>query len=150
MQCHLHPQKSAIALCLGCHNGLCEECRIIYDGKSVCADCYKKICDIEKEASSDLEFDLDKEAAKLKNEFDKFLKDQKIDMEIYKIKEETNEKIDKVFSKFQDFIITKKSSGYLICESCAGYYKLQSDESPDEFVECECGGILFFSKTLKN
>ena len=33
--------------------------------------------------------------------------------------------------------------GYLVCEKCGGYYKLQPGESPEDFDnECECGGKL--------
>jgi hypothetical protein len=33
--------------------------------------------------------------------------------------------------------------GYLVCESCKGYYQLEPDESPDDFEDtCECGGKL--------
>ncbi|MBP1945874.1 hypothetical protein [Methanobacterium petrolearium] len=37
----------------------------------------------------------------------------------------------------------KVNNGYLVCDKCNGYYKLQPDESPDDFTdECECGGKL--------
>lgn len=32
--------------------------------------------------------------------------------------------------------------GYLKCDKCDGYYKLQEGESPEDFVSCECGGKL--------
>ena len=33
--------------------------------------------------------------------------------------------------------------GYLVCDKCGGYYKLQPGESPDNFGDqCECGGNL--------
>ena len=35
-------------------------------------------------------------------------------------------------------------NGYLVCEKCGGYYKLQPDESPDDFEQCQCGGKLEF------
>ena len=39
--------------------------------------------------------------------------------------------------------------GYLVCNKCNGYYKLQSDESPDDFSnECECGGKLNYYATI--
>jgi rRNA maturation endonuclease Nob1 len=39
--------------------------------------------------------------------------------------------------------------GYLVCDSCGGYYELQSDESADDFdCECECGGNLEHKLTL--
>lgn len=32
---------------------------------------------------------------------------------------------------------------YLICDKCGGYYKLEEDESPEDFEDnCECGGVL--------
>ncbi|MBV1729421.1 MAG: zinc ribbon domain-containing protein [Methanobacterium sp.] len=31
--------------------------------------------------------------------------------------------------------------GYLVCDTCDGYYELQKGEKPDDFMdECECGG----------
>ncbi len=31
--------------------------------------------------------------------------------------------------------------GYLVCDSCEGYYQLAKDEKPEDFTdECECGG----------
>jgi hypothetical protein len=39
--------------------------------------------------------------------------------------------------------------GYLLCDSCGGYYELQPGESKDDFAdECECGGKLRYSQTL--
>ena len=36
-----------------------------------------------------------------------------------------------------------QNKGYLICDKCGGYYKLEEDESPDDFVlKCKCGGEL--------
>lgn len=31
---------------------------------------------------------------------------------------------------------------YLVCENCEGYYKLEQDESPEDFESCQCGGKL--------
>jgi hypothetical protein len=43
-----------------------------------------------------------------------------------------------------------ENPGYLICDTCMGYYQLQPGESPDDFVEeCECGGNLEHVKTIK-
>jgi len=33
-------------------------------------------------------------------------------------------------------------NGILICNQCRGYYKLNIDESPEDFEECECNGNL--------
>ncbi|CDG66058.1 hypothetical protein MBMB1_1983 [Methanobacterium sp. MB1] len=39
--------------------------------------------------------------------------------------------------------------GFLICDNCNGYYKLQIGESPDDFtLECECGGKLKYKEKL--
>lgn len=43
-----------------------------------------------------------------------------------------------------------KNNGYLICDKCNEYYKLQPSESPNDFTDkCECGGKLKFIKDLK-
>ncbi|ADZ09384.1 hypothetical protein Metbo_1140 [Methanobacterium lacus] len=35
----------------------------------------------------------------------------------------------------------KEDDGYLVCTNCNAYYKLQPNESPEDFNdECECGG----------
>jgi ribosomal protein L40E len=39
--------------------------------------------------------------------------------------------------------------GYLVCESCGGYYELQKDESPENFESCQCGGDLTYHASLK-
>lgn len=38
--------------------------------------------------------------------------------------------------------------GYLVCDSCGGYYELQKGESPFDFQECECGGNLKYKKPI--
>jgi len=40
--------------------------------------------------------------------------------------------------------------GYLVCEKCEGYYELQENESPQEFVSCECGGNLKYAENLSD
>jgi hypothetical protein len=43
-----------------------------------------------------------------------------------------------------------ENNGYLVCEKCGGYYKLQKGESPDDFSDtCGCGGGLEFRKELE-
>lgn len=38
--------------------------------------------------------------------------------------------------------------GYLVCDKCEGYYELQPDESPEDFIDiCECGGNLKYSNS---
>ena len=36
--------------------------------------------------------------------------------------------------------------GYLICDNCKGYYKLQENESPKDFESCQCGGKLEYTE----
>ncbi|HEX3012695.1 MAG TPA: hypothetical protein VHO92_00275, partial [Methanobacterium sp.] len=38
--------------------------------------------------------------------------------------------------------------GYLICPKCYGYYPLKENESPDDFLECECGNDLEFYENI--
>ncbi len=49
------------------------------------------------------------------------------------------EEIKRIYGKNED---TKIDNGYLICNSCLGYYKLKENESPEDFKECECGSPL--------
>jgi hypothetical protein len=47
--------------------------------------------------------------------------------------------------------VNVEDNGYLVCEKCGGYYKLQSGEKPDDFSDiCECGGELKYMKRLGN
>ena len=39
-----------------------------------------------------------------------------------------------------------KTEGYIICDKCGGYYKLQYDEFPEDFDKCRCGGNLEYVK----
>ncbi len=42
-----------------------------------------------------------------------------------------------------------ENNGYLVCDSCGGYYELQLGEAPDDFSdECDCGGNLKYYKSL--
>lgn len=44
-----------------------------------------------------------------------------------------------------------ENPGYLVCDTCGGYYELQSGESPDDFLdECECGGNLKHTKNVNS
>ena len=42
-----------------------------------------------------------------------------------------------------------KDYGYLVCEDCLGYYKLEKGENPEDFESCRCGGTLKFTKKLR-
>lgn len=57
----------------------------------------------------------------------------------------SNKNINKTLKKRREngFI----SPGYLVCDTCDGYYRLQPEETPDDFINvCECGGKLKYSK----
>jgi ribosomal protein L40E len=41
-----------------------------------------------------------------------------------------------------------KKKGYLVCESCGGYYELQKGESLEDFDRCQCGGDLTYYASL--
>lgn len=49
-------------------------------------------------------------------------------------------------------VITEQSGyGYLVCDKCNGYYKLQKGESPENFSNrCECGGKLEYRDKLNS
>ena len=42
----------------------------------------------------------------------------------------------------------KEYNGLLICPVCNGYYSLQEDEVPDDFIRCSCGGDLVYIPSL--
>ena len=45
--------------------------------------------------------------------------------------------------------LKNKDNGFLICNTCEGYYKLQEGELPDDFdTNCECGGSLEHTKNV--
>lgn len=46
-------------------------------------------------------------------------------------------------------IYLSESQGYLECEKCGGYYKLQPGESPEDFSKCQCGGKLKYVEDLE-
>ena len=39
--------------------------------------------------------------------------------------------------------------GYVICEKCGGYYKLEKGESFEDFDRCQCGGSLKYVKSIQ-
>lgn len=38
--------------------------------------------------------------------------------------------------------------GYLICQECGGYYKLENGESKEDFVSCQCYGSLIYVEDI--
>lgn len=39
--------------------------------------------------------------------------------------------------------------GYMVCQKCGGYYKLQPGELPEDFDVCQCGGELEYHPSSK-
>lgn len=37
---------------------------------------------------------------------------------------------------------------YIICENCGGYYKMQENESLEDFEACQCGGSLKYAESV--
>ncbi len=124
MQCDRHPYRMAVAECMGCHKGLCDECRKLYRGQSICNEC---LIDIRKR---DVPYNVDDEVSTVSAEFSKLRDD-----------------IGSLIKK-QVESIGSNDHGYLVCENCLGYYKLEEGESPDDFESCRCGGNLRFIKKL--
>jgi len=56
--------------------------------------------------------------------------------------------IDDARETYESDFLDRRGKGYLVCCDCSGYYKLKADESPDDFEECECGGILEYHENL--
>ena len=147
MQCNQHPDKKAVAICLGCSRPLCDDCRVIFDGKNICYECEQKLQSVENKNSSNN--NIDEFISEITNRAKKLLKDEGIDEEITKLLNNTNGKISGFLDNFEKKLTTKKGKpGYLICEKCNGYYELQKGESPEDFESCECGGNLKFKKEL--
>ncbi len=38
---------------------------------------------------------------------------------------------------------------YIVCDDCGGYYKLEPDESLEDFSECQCGGHLRYAQSVE-
>jgi len=49
---------------------------------------------------------------------------------------------------FENLKRSNEDHGYLICHKCYGYYPLKGNESPDDFLECECGNDLEFYEDI--
>ena len=49
---------------------------------------------------------------------------------------------------FENLKRSNEDHGYLICHKCYGYYPLKENESPDDFLECECGNDLEFYENI--
>jgi hypothetical protein len=55
-----------------------------------------------------------------------------------------------ITTDIRHLVNTKEYKGLLICPVCNGYYYLQEDEIPDDFIQCNCGGKLIYSLSLEN
>ncbi|MGB9978647.1 hypothetical protein [Methanobacterium sp.] len=55
-----------------------------------------------------------------------------------------------ITTDIRHLVNTKEYKGLLICPVCNGYYYLQENEIPDDFIECSCGGKLVYSVSLEN
>lgn len=54
------------------------------------------------------------------------------------------------FESFSEEVTPTMGNGYMVCDKCAGYYKLQKGESPYDFDVCQCGGNLMYYKDIDN
>ena len=59
-------------------------------------------------------------------------------------------KADPNLARESGFILPEtKGAGYLVCDKCNSYYKLESGESDDDFEDtCECGGHLIYKDSI--
>jgi len=48
-----------------------------------------------------------------------------------------------------DLVNKKAYKGLLVCPMCNGYYRLEEDETPDDFSQCSCGGTLTYVQSLE-
>jgi hypothetical protein len=147
MQCNQHPDKKAVAVCVGCSRPLCDDCRVIFEGKNICLECEQKLQSLVNENSNNN--NIDEFISEITNRAKKLLKDEGIDEGITKLLNNTNGKISGFLNSFEKKLTTKKENpGYLICEKCKGYYELEEGESLEDFESCECGGNLKFKQEL--
>lgn len=51
-------------------------------------------------------------------------------------------------NSFRNLKMSNEGHGYLICHKCYGYYPLKENESPEDFLECECGSDLEFYEDI--
>ena len=57
--------------------------------------------------------------------------------------------ISKLVDKLWEAKSENENNGYLVCQKCNSYYKLQPGEAPEDFdSKCECGGELEYSENI--
>lgn len=149
--------KKAVVVCVGCSKPLCDDCRVIFDGKNICIECEEKLQSMLNENSKSDNIDefvseLTNRANNGKKQLEKLIKDEGIDEELKKFIDDTNERISGFLNNFERKLNQKEDKkGYLICNKCAGYYELQVEESSEDFIlKCNCGGILKLYNSLND
>lgn len=141
---------------MGCSRALCDDCRVLFKGKSICEDCEQKLKSMLNKHSTTYNTDefiteFINRANTGKKQLEELIKDIDIDEELKKFKNETDETISGLIKNFEKRLTKKeKKNGYLICEKCNGYYELQEGESLEDFESCQCGGKLKFNEKLEN
>lgn len=86
MKCENHSEREAIAVCVNCQKGLCEDCKIQVDGKNYCKECVDELgLKSDKEKSSfenfvsDFVLDIQDDVNNAKNKLDGFIKEKGVD-----------------------------------------------------------------------
>ena len=143
-----------MAVCVGCSKPLCDDCRVIYDGKNICEQCAEQLnYQLNKNSNNDIDEIIDEIAKKAdsgKKQLEKLINDGNIEEEFKNFMNNADERISRLTNIFESRRGAKEDDncGYLICEKCNGYYELQEGESLEDFESCECGGTLKFTKNL--
>ena len=52
------------------------------------------------------------------------------------------------FKSFSEEDVPTLGDGYLVCDKCGGYYRLQEGESLNDFDTCQCGGNLMYYNNI--
>jgi len=99
MHCNQHPDKKAIAICVGCSRPLCDDCRVIFEGKNICLECEQKLQSVVNENSNN--DNIDEFISEITNRAKKLLKDEGIDEEITKLINNTNGKLSGFLNTFE-------------------------------------------------
>ena len=143
-----------MAVCVGCSKPLCDDCRVIYDGKNICEQCAEQLnYQLNKNSNNDIDEIIDEIAKKAdsgKKQLEKLINDGNIEEEFKNFMNNADERISRLTNIFESRRGAKEDDnyGYLICDKCNGYYELKEGESLEDFESCECGGTLKFTKTL--
>lgn len=52
-------------------------------------------------------------------------------------------------SNITDLVNKNAYEGLFVCPKCSSYYYLQKEETPDDFVQCSCGGTLIYAISIE-